>query len=154
LAFPILAEEPAFLVIDATAIPRSQRQPTWIALAPKEGELVHVPTGKAVVELSPGSYRIAHIDFGADIAGSRGTMYLGSDRLDLRAGTISYFGLLQLEIRDFAGLGTRYGHQRVRLIQSEELAQRAHQLSPDAFRKYPFRMLNGKPARPNDSAGQ
>lgn len=131
----------AFLVIDALALPSHQRQPTFIALYAGHREIVHVPTGGELVELPAGGYRIVHIDFGKDPSSGSGTISLGRSKalyFELKADTIAYFGMLQLEKR-------RPGTEVV-VHADVELLGRACRSNGSAFAEFPMYLINWSPA--------
>lgn len=88
----------AYLIIDAVKKPATARQPTWIALSGRGG-LIHIPTGRTVVEVAAGHYTIRHVDFGKSEYSGFGTVYIPETswtRFNATADAITHVGVLQV----------------------------------------------------------
>lgn len=98
LAIGAAHADQAWLIIDAIKQPATGRQPTWIALWGRGG-LIHIPTGRTVVEVAAGHYRILHLDFHKSEHSGFGTVFLADLRwthFKASSDVITHVGMLQV----------------------------------------------------------
>ena len=133
-----VAAEEAYLVIDATVIPASAKQPTWIALSDR-GRLIHVPASESIVPIKPGHYWVKHIDFGKSDLSASGTVSSepapGFFRINAIANAITHVGVIELKRERRRSSRTDYT-TNVRV--SSELLRRACNKSPEVFLRFPL----------------
>ena len=93
--------EKSHVIVDAILLPLSEYQPSEIALVNKERKkTIHVSTGRAIIGLSTGTYRIDHIHMRQRVFTSPGTVWLDDeDSLNFTVvpDAITLVGVVQLE---------------------------------------------------------
>ncbi len=107
--------ENGYVIIDAVASPASAKQPTWIGLSARRGRSKHVPVGAGIVEMTPGTYGIDHIDYTKSPRGRDGTI--------TRRGPIGYEFVVESSAITLVGV--------VRITQSNDARKSKYNLRAD-----------------------
>lgn len=102
-AIPLVCfgEEETYLLFDVKIEGYREKPPVWLALRrPRLGRSSHFKIEQHLVRISPGKYRIAHVDFHESQKFSYGTLRF--DRLSQRAflikeGYVNYLGTINIE---------------------------------------------------------
>ncbi len=129
-----------YVIVDATVIPSASEQPTWIALGSRAGDLIHVPTGGAIVPVRPSTYYLAHIDFQKDKRHRKGTLKVAAPfekSYEVKKDFITLIGLVKVN-REREVRHRRY-EMRIDPA-SKALLSRACEQMPEVFQRYPVRM--------------
>jgi len=139
-----IADE-AYVLIDAVVLDAEAKQPTWIGLRGK-WKMIHVPAGKSVVEIKPGKYRLAHIDFHKNKNGTSGSLYfpkgLASLKFHAAPNTITYFGVVDIDRSaessgNKIGIGIRMGKRR-----NKKIFEWVCDTRPELFSRFPVRLFD------------
>ena len=141
LAIGDVRAERAYLIIDAIKQPATARQPTWIALWGRGG-VIHIPTGRTVVEVAAGHYTIGHVDFGKSEYSGFGTVRIPQrswTRFNATADAITHVGVLQV------GPGDEYSRLlRVSLVPRVAQLEWACHSHPELLARLPVRIRIGR----------
>lgn len=132
LVTPSLDVDPnmAYVVIDASVTDANRDQPNWIAFY-RGVRGVHIPTGRYIVALRPGTYKINHIDFQQDYNLSDGTQLLKKNyKFELKTGKIYLLGHYEFTWIS----GTRYD---LNMGNDYSLLKKACEIAPEIFNSFP-----------------
>ncbi|MFV8782523.1 hypothetical protein ACNKU7_08890 [Microbulbifer sp. SA54] len=124
----ILAAEETYILFDIEVSGYRDDDPVWLAVEGPDG-LTHWRVEKYIFAISPGKYRVDHVDFHESIRFRHGTLHIGegeSITFDVRSGFINFLGTLLVEKKKRQGLEMRFKAD-------ESLVRLGCQLNPAVF---------------------
>ncbi len=120
----------AYLIINASFLPKEQPQPTWVALS-QLFHLLHLVTTSDVFEVEPTKSKVSHLDFQERPAqGFSKTIYVKGNTpiVRLNAGTIYFYGRLEID--------NTASRTLIRTVRDLALYRRACEQAPELFEQF------------------
>lgn len=139
----LASAQETYIMIDAVTLPRDSKQPTWIGMQFKTfRRALHLPTGKSLIPIKAGKFRIVHIDFQQNTHSELETLHFTESspiQIDIAPGVINYVGLLQLEKDHHTGREATFN---LSLVSDNQMISWACYEHADVFERMPLRMVN------------
>ncbi len=90
----------AYVITAASNASQKGREPTWIGLM-SGSRTLHIPANESIIEVSPGSYRLHHFDFGKSRSSGHGTLHVNSriKKMKISPSTIYFIGRFEVSKR-------------------------------------------------------